>query len=77
MSMTFKQIRSATAVLTFGGVRFLIDPWFADKGAFPPIPIANGLSAVDNTINELIYLWRNGGEDSETLPWIADGDTKA
>ena len=40
MSMTFKQIRSATAVLTFGGVRFLIDPWFADKGAFPPIPIA-------------------------------------
>lgn len=40
MSMTFKQIRSATAVLTFGGVRFLIDPWFADKGTFPPIPLA-------------------------------------
>lgn len=38
--MIFKQIRSATAVLTFGGVRFLIDPWFADKGSFPPIPVA-------------------------------------
>lgn len=38
--MTFRQIRSATAVLTFAGVRFLVDPWFADKGSFPPIPMA-------------------------------------
>lgn len=38
--MRFRQIRSATAVLTFGGVKFLVDPWFADKGTFPPIPLA-------------------------------------
>lgn len=36
--MKFRQIRSATATVTFGNVRFLIDPWFAPKDAFPPIP---------------------------------------
>ena len=36
--MKFQQIRSATAIVTFGGVRFLIDPWLGAKGSFPPIP---------------------------------------
>ena len=36
--MKFQQIRSATAIITYGGVRFLIDPWLAPKDACPPIP---------------------------------------
>ena len=36
--MQFQQIRSATAIVTFGGSRFLIDPWLAPKDACPPIP---------------------------------------
>ena len=36
--MKFQQIRSATAIVTYGGVRFLIDPWLAPKDACPPIP---------------------------------------
>lgn len=35
--MIFQQIRSATIKITYGGKRFLIDPWLADKGAFPPV----------------------------------------
>ena len=36
--MKFQEIRSATAIVTFGGVRFLVDPWLGDKGTIPPIP---------------------------------------
>lgn len=36
--MKFQQIRSATAIVTFGNVRFLIDPWLGDKGSIPPLP---------------------------------------
>ena len=36
--MKFQQIRSATAIVTFGGSRFLIDPWLAPKDSCPPIP---------------------------------------
>lgn len=36
--MKFQQIRSATAIVTVGGVRFLIDPWLGDKESIPPIP---------------------------------------
>lgn len=36
--MKFQQIRSATAIITCGGVRFLIDPWLGDKGSIPPLP---------------------------------------
>lgn len=36
--MKFQEIRSATAIVTFGGVRFLIDPWLAEKESVPPIP---------------------------------------
>ena len=36
--MKFQQIRSATAIVTYGDVRFLIDPWLTPKDACPPIP---------------------------------------
>ncbi len=36
--VTFQQIRSATAIINFGGVKFLIDPWLAPKDSCPPIP---------------------------------------
>ena len=36
--MKFQQIRSATAIVTFGGSRFLIDPWLVPKDSCPPIP---------------------------------------
>lgn len=31
--MQFQQIRSATSIVTFGNVKFLIDPWLAPKDA--------------------------------------------
>lgn len=37
-SMLFQQIRGATSIVTFHGVRFLIDPFFAPKDTFPPVP---------------------------------------
>ena len=49
--MKFQQIRGATAIVTFGGKRFLIDPFFADKGTTPPIP-----SPYNNTPNPLVAL---------------------
>lgn len=36
--MKFQQIRSATAIVEFGGVRILVDPWLAPKETLPPIP---------------------------------------
>lgn len=36
--MKFQQIRGATIKITYGGKRFLIDPWLADKGTLPPVP---------------------------------------
>jgi L-ascorbate metabolism protein UlaG (beta-lactamase superfamily) len=33
--MKFKQIRNATLRLDFGGVKFLIDPYLAEKDAYP------------------------------------------
>lgn len=36
--MQFQQIRGATSIVTFSGKRFLIDPFLAPKGAFPPVP---------------------------------------
>ena len=32
------QIRNATQIIDYGGTRFLIDPIFAPKGAYPPFP---------------------------------------
>ena len=36
--MQFQQIRGATSIVTFGGSRFLVDPFFAPRGSCPPIP---------------------------------------
>ena len=35
--MRIQQIRNATMIISYGGKRFLIDPMFAPKDAFPPI----------------------------------------
>ena len=39
-TMKFQQIRSATSIITYGKNRFLIDPWFAPKDSYDPIPVA-------------------------------------
>ena len=36
--MLFQEIRGATSIVTFGGLRFLVDPFLAPKGSFPPVP---------------------------------------
>jgi L-ascorbate metabolism protein UlaG (beta-lactamase superfamily) len=33
--MKITQVRNATLILEYGGVKFLIDPWLAEQGAFP------------------------------------------
>ena len=33
--MKIHQIRNATLIVTFGGKRFLVDPYLADKDAYP------------------------------------------
>lgn len=38
--MQFTQIRNATAVLVYGGKRILVDPVFAERFAYPGIPLA-------------------------------------
>lgn len=35
--MKFQQIRSATAIVTYGDIRFLVDPWLAPKDSWPPL----------------------------------------
>lgn len=37
--MKIRQIRNATLVVSYGGKRYLIDPMFAPKDAYEPIPI--------------------------------------
>lgn len=49
--MKFQQIRSATTIITYGGKRFLTDPWLSDKGAMPPVP-----SPYNNLPNPLVEL---------------------
>ncbi|MGN1280709.1 MAG: MBL fold metallo-hydrolase [Succinivibrio sp.] len=36
--MKFEQIRNATSIITYQGVRFLVDPMLADKYAYPIVP---------------------------------------
>ena len=35
--MKFLHVRHATSLLTYGGIKILIDPVLADKGEYPPI----------------------------------------
>ncbi|MCM3667225.1 MBL fold metallo-hydrolase [Mesobacillus subterraneus] len=50
--MNIQQIRNATIVLQYAGKKFLIDPFLAKKGAYPPFP--NSLRQDQN--NPLIRL---------------------
>ncbi|MGJ7922143.1 MBL fold metallo-hydrolase [Neobacillus sp. LXY-4] len=36
--MNIQQIRNATVVVQYAGKKFLIDPFLADKGTYPPFP---------------------------------------
>jgi L-ascorbate metabolism protein UlaG (beta-lactamase superfamily) len=36
--MKYQQIRNATAIIDYAGVRFLVDPMLSPKGAFPAFP---------------------------------------
>lgn len=38
--MKIQQIRNATMIITYANKRFLIDPFLADKGAYPAIPFS-------------------------------------
>lgn len=49
--MQFQQIRGATSVITYGGKKFLLDPFLAPKGTFPPVP-----SPYNNFSNPLVEL---------------------
>lgn len=49
--MLFQQVRGATSIITFSGKRFLIDPFLAPKGTFPPVP-----SPHNNFSNPLVEL---------------------
>lgn len=57
--MRIQQIRNATLVLEFGGKKFLIDPFLAEKGSMPAFPFTNNdknnpLVALPVAIEELI-----------------------
>lgn len=40
--MKIQQIRNATIILEYNGVRFLIDPMLGEKGSYPPFPSLRG-----------------------------------
>ena len=40
--MFFKHIRNATSIIEFGGVKFIIDPWLAPMGSYPPMGASLG-----------------------------------
>jgi L-ascorbate metabolism protein UlaG (beta-lactamase superfamily) len=59
--MNIQQIRNATLVVEYAGKRFLIDPFLAEKGAYPPFPnsarqdqnnpLVSLPTSIDNIIN--------------------------
>ncbi|KKI89456.1 hypothetical protein WQ54_26720 [Bacillus sp. SA1-12] len=61
--MKIQQIRNATLVVNYAGKKFLIDPFLADKGTYPPFPnslrqdqknpLASLPTSVDNIINHV------------------------
>ena len=57
--MQFQQIRGATSRITYGGKTFLLDPFLAPKGAFPPVPspyndLANPLVDLPLPVEDII-----------------------
>jgi L-ascorbate metabolism protein UlaG (beta-lactamase superfamily) len=60
MNMNIQQIRNATLVVQYAGKKFLIDPFLAEKGAYPPFPNSlrqdqnNPLVSLPSSIDEII-----------------------
>ena len=58
--MNIQQIRNATLVVQYAGKKFLIDPFLAEKGAYPPFPNSlrqdqnNPLVSLPSSIDEII-----------------------
>ncbi|TWT26047.1 MBL fold metallo-hydrolase [Planomicrobium sp. CPCC 101110] len=58
--MNIQQIRNATLVIKYAGKKFLVDPFLAEKGAYPPFPNSarqdqnNPLDSLPVPINEII-----------------------
>ncbi|MFP5116409.1 MBL fold metallo-hydrolase [Bacillaceae bacterium C204] len=61
--MNIQQIRNATLVVNYTGKKFLIDPFLADKGTYPPFlpslrqdqfnPLVNLPTSIDHIINHV------------------------
>jgi len=61
--MNIQQIRNATLVVNYTGKKFLIDPFLADKGTYPPFlpslrqdqfnPLVNLPTSIDHIINNV------------------------
>ena len=50
--MNIKQIRNATIIITYGGKKFLVDPFLSQKGTYPPLPLTHN-QHLNNPIVEL------------------------
>lgn len=59
--MNIQQIRNATLVVQYAGKKFLIDPFLAEKGSYPPFPNSlrqdqnNPLVSLPSSIDDIIY----------------------
>ncbi|UOE57279.1 MBL fold metallo-hydrolase [Bacillus sp. CMF12] len=59
--MNIQQIRNATLVVQYAGKKFLIDPFLAEKGTYPPFPNSlrqdqnNPLTELPVSIDEIIH----------------------
>lgn len=59
--MNIQQIRNATLVVNYAGKKFLIDPFLAEKGTYPPFPNSlrqdenNPLTELPISIDEIIH----------------------
>ncbi|MBG9589087.1 MBL fold metallo-hydrolase [Cytobacillus firmus] len=59
--MDIQQIRNATLVVNYAGKKFLIDPFLAEKGTYPPFPNSlrqdqnNPLTELPASIDEIIH----------------------
>ena len=49
--MKFQEIRNATAIITYANTKFLLDPFLAPRGSYPPVP-----SPYNNTPNPMVDL---------------------
>jgi L-ascorbate metabolism protein UlaG (beta-lactamase superfamily) len=58
--MNIQQIRNATLAVQYAGKKFLIDPFLAEKGTYPPFPNSlrqdqkNPLVSLPSSINDII-----------------------